>query len=307
MRRLLLTGLAGVAGFALAMQGESVYTSRDESFVVRNVAHQTTHTEDDGILVFSVQGAPAIIERKDSGLTMSGRSITGHAAPDEKSYYLVDGQFSGTAQLLQDSVLEDGFRKAHNLPLAKRSSEDRTELDTERFDYLGTRTEGTVAIPGVLTMTMHSVGTRTVKKKVKGVDVTGPEIFDQMSTLNAMSGSIALDPRPGTAPEKQLRKGELAGPVKLHVTRGAKGPGDVSVVVTNLDLTADKMSLDFTGAERKITLTGHIVITGDNTVFGGTTRADKAVVVVDEKFRVKSIDTTGDPTDTQIKKVGGSR
>jgi hypothetical protein len=306
--KLPLTATLLFAGaLALALQGKALYISPDESFVIRNTTHSSAHTDEDTHLAFEGTGTPVIIERKDRGLTMSANHLSGHAVPQGNSAYLLDGQFAGSAQMLQDTQSQDAFLKAHNLPPIKHTGDSRTQLDTERFDYKGDPTEGTVTIPGAIVMTMHMVGTHDVKRKVKGVDVTGPETYDQNNTLNAASGTITLDPRPSTVPENQLKKGELTGPVKLHMVRGAKGPGDEKVVITTMDLSADKMSFDFTGAKRTITITGNVVVTGDNGAFAGTMNADQAVIVVDDNFRIKSTDTTGSPTVTNLRKVGGGR
>lgn len=299
--------LALASAIGIIPQAKPLYISPDESLVIRNVAHGSTHQELDSPLAFDASGTPVIIERKDRGLTMSASHISGNVMQEGNSAYLLDGQFVGSAQLIQDTASQDDFRKAHQLPPIKHTGDSRTQLDTERFDYKGDQTEGTVTAPSAIVMTMHLVGTHDVKRKVKGVDVTGPETYDQNNTLNAASGTITLDPRPSTAPEKQLKKGELAGFVKLHLVRGAKGPGDEKVVITTMDLSADKMSFDFTGAKRTITITGHVVVTGDNTAFAGTMNADQAVIVVDDNFRIKSIDTTGSPTVTNLRKVGGGR
>jgi len=275
--------------------------------IARNAQHHTAQIEGD-VYRFRGTGSPVIIERPWQGAVLSANQVDAEIrALADQTFVVQQGSFVGSASVVTDSDAADAALKAAGKPLPSRTISERTEVSSDRFNYSGTEQEGTLVAPGALTTTDASHGTREVTRKINGQQLTGPEAFEQKWTLVGSSGTVAIDPGQSVAVKQRLRKGDLNGPVTLHLTRSAKGPGDVAARLTAMDASADHVAFDFTGATRTITATGHVVLTSDNGVFKGTVNADKAVVTVDENLNVKTIDTTGEPTTTTIHRLGGGK
>jgi len=304
-------GLALAAvGAAAVVFGQTPYVTRLESpsgpLIIEGAVHQTTHQTTDST-TYDGTGNPVVFERPEQGLTLSANHVTLRFKPSEedKDYVLESGTFIGKAHYHSDTIAADKALIADKKPVPKRPSAVQLDLVSERFDYAGTATEGTMTLPLPLALENDSAGTHTVKKKVNKVDVTGPEDFKQSFTLDGSSGTIVLDPGAKTPDKNRLKKGSVAGPVTFHFTRAAKGPGDLDFVTSKLDGTSDNLSFDFTTPNPTVTLEGHVVTTVTNGVFVATDNSSRTVITLDPTFKVIGIEAIGEPATTHLHRVGG--
>jgi hypothetical protein len=264
----------GCAVVAVAQDPVLVHLNSKGGPLILHGRHYSDKTDEEGVHTFDGTGNPVIFERPEQGVTLSANHSILHFAPTEDAdYVLKEGQFIGNAHYHSDTSVADKALLEDKKPLPKRPEQSILDLVSE----------------------------------VKTVELTGPETFDQNFTLDGSSGIVVLDPSPKTPDKKRLRKGSIEGPVHFHLIRNSQGPGDIQVVTDTTDGTADHLDFDFTGTTPTVTAEGHVVIKGNNGGFDGTFYSDKTVITLDDTLKVKTIDSSGGPTNSTLKKIGGLR
>lgn len=306
MKSALACGVAAVAVTIVQHPLNFQFDSPNGRIIGRNADHYEANQNEDGTYDFKGSGHPMIIERPAQGVTLSANDASGtlRQLPDH-NFLLEKGAFVGAAKMVSDSQAADAYLTANGKNPKPHASNQRNELDSERFDYTGTEESGTLTAPLSLTLTGHSFGTHQVTRKIKGVNVNGPEDFDQTTNIEAAKGNVTFDPQPATPEKQRLKKGDLAGPVKMNVVRSVKGPGDAKAVIDTIDTVSDHVEFDFTTTPRTITATGHVVVTDDDGAYKKTFNAERVVLTVDENMRVTNIHAEGNPGSSTIHANGG--
>jgi lipopolysaccharide export system protein LptA len=93
---------------------------------------------------------------------------------------------------------------------------------------------------------------------------------------------------------------DLAGPVTFTATERVEGG------TSNLNGRADKVTIDNTGAQPKIVMTGNVKITGDHpTIWADIDNASEATIILDKNFEIQEVIIGGDPVRLEARKGGG--
>lgn len=135
-------------------------------------------------------------------------------------------------------------------------------------------------------------------------------------TSNAKTGST-MDAKGSSAkvflskdqkgPLEGVSSATMQGPIIMVLTgtREEKDEktGKVKTMPFRVDAKGSKMT--YSAQARTITLTGNVVVNGDDPVFGGDIRANKAVITLTEKGEVESIDMDGPGETVYRDKKGG--
>ena len=93
---------------------------------------------------------------------------------------------------------------------------------------------------------------------------------------------------------------DLAGPVTFTATERVEGG------TSNLNGRADKVTIDNTGAQPKIVMTGNVKITGDHpTIWADIDNASQATIILDKNFEIQEVIIGGEPVRLETRKGGG--
>lgn len=188
---------------------------------------------------------------------------------------------------------------------AKRGGAEATSNGNGAYVLTSARAEGAVTLQRNLAPDQPSWTLTTEGLAYAGTSETGaiesPGAFQIVSKSNAKPDPTTLQLR-GTSASLTLRlanradplqTGRVAGPVWMKFERGSE----------ELEGNGDRLDLDFTGAARTITLSGHVAFTGHASGYAGTFHGAKAVLTFAEDGTVASVELTGAPTETQIKPI----
>jgi hypothetical protein len=263
---------------AVAVSQEGAFTTADLSLSLTGFSR--AKVEPAGI-TFSGEGAALKVDAASLGIRLTSHSMEGKAVKSHATYFLESALMTGSAVVEASSkVREDWEIKA-----GKRKLESPTQslvrITSERLDYHGSATQGELTIPGQGHIHSESHG-------------TGESVLE----IDSASGSLTLDPSATTA-VGGLRKGELAGPVHLNLTRTLAGTPSTYTAL------CDRMNFDFTGKDKAIILTGHVTFTSASTDFSGTAVAQSVTVTVDDQLVPIRYEFLGDPSTTTVKTGGG--
>lgn len=146
----------------------------------------------------------------------------------------------------------------------------------------------------------------TFDAKGRRIDCPGALTIEQATangtlTAQGSSGYAELyESRPETAPTLVRRSG-LAGPVHLEM-RTKRVVDGVERVQT---LTGDAAKLEYDAAARTVTLSGGVLLQGDDEAMAGDARGSRAVITLDSAGKPLSIEMVGDPGVSHLSRAGG--
>lgn len=220
-----------------------------------------------GGLRVEADGSPLHLQLRDQGFDLQSKRGGADAKPGPKGGYVLTSA-----------------RAEGQVTLQRKSTPDQPSwtLTTEQLTYTGRSDEGDVGSPGAF----HLVAKSNAK--------TGASTFQLRGASATLTLSLTNEADP-------LRTANVAGPVWMKIER------TLADGVQEVEGTGDRLDLDFTGATRTITLSGHVAFTGNANGYAGTFHGAKAVLTFAEDGTVASVELTGSPTETQIKpnKKGG--
>jgi hypothetical protein len=204
---------------ALALQDDGfAYTTRDGSIAVSGFAPGYRFSYDSVTGSFSASGTgnPARIMLNSTGLSITAKSIAGAAnRTDLKTYYLTESHTSSQSVIVVDSAVAQTFqKKAAVAPKVRPETNYRIELDTDRTDYSGTESEGSLTLPTPLDLMGHIEGERQMRQNNKDVR----QSFVQQFKFHALSGKLNVDPRPD-AGVRAIKDGAFEGPITFSLKR----------------------------------------------------------------------------------------
>jgi hypothetical protein len=209
-------------------------------------------------------GHPAKILVHSSGISISSNAIAANAVKStpaskiEKEYYfLTQSHTRGDTVFVMDTGEADGFKAQAALKSGKKFvpplSTNRTELDTDRSDYVGTQTEGSLSLPTPFSVKNEGSGTREVLKDSKKV----LHSFVQHFVMQGVSGTMKVDPRPN-AGIHALTSGEFLGPIQIQSDRTETDLSDKTESKFTLSGHCDKIRIESNASGETVTAEGNV-------------------------------------------------
>lgn len=271
MRIRVLLSLAVLASTALAAQDQpSRFVDKEGNMSLENVGPwqlRFPSRSTAGFRAAGFKGGKLTGKWKGQGLTIVTTNLTGSAA------------VSGSSLTLKSATMEGGFT------LTSTQGESVTTINGTSADYDAAKNEVETKSAVTINQKDNTRGTTMVAKGA-GAKVN----------LNQMENG----------PLKGVSELTLAGPVTMTITgqREDEDPKTKKPRKLPFRLDAKGNKLVYTASNREITLTGNVVVNGDDPVFGGDIRANRAVFVLTAAGEVESIDLDG-PGETEFRKQGG--
>jgi hypothetical protein len=293
---------------AVLAQSDWLNLNNGELVFHQIITHSFTLDQDKLSMTFQVTGNPAQIVDRPNGETMQGDAMSGELLKVSDGGYLLNkADATGHAKLSLSSALPD-----------------LTSLSVLESEELSLRTDGksksqTLTIPRSLKLT----DSREFKgsKQTDATDATKSKVLNPYEQTTTITGSSAvinylvkLPESPTSGTEKpaaqndhvyrprgmrDLQTGKVEGPVHYHSVRTEHPPKAAVPTITEYDLTADRLILDFTGPTGTITALGHVKWreTGELNISGNESQA---VLTIDKDGRVQKLTGDGAPTTTVI-------
>lgn len=272
----------------------------DGELIVRSRTFWHDQTTDS--LKFRATGDLAQIIDGPEGAILQAGAVSGEVLKLPDGTYLLN-----TAEALGRASLTVDTTKAIPPP-GPNSDIDRSTIESDRMNLSSTGLTQTFTVPGALKITdeHESKGTAGPKpsnpfEQTSAMTGSSATITYTVGTKEASKGAEAGRTARIDFPRSlyDLQTGTLEGPVHYHSVRTEHPPDSAAPRVTEYDLTADRLLLDFTGATGKITALGHVVWreSGDFPISG---KEDREEITVDKEGRILSFKGTGGPPTTVL-------
>jgi hypothetical protein len=254
----------------------------DGEFVLRNATTRSWTFNPDHTVKVDAAGDPVQFISGPNGATLTGG--TGNAVVTKRSdgtYALTSANLTGSAQVVIDSKAGNSYLLAHGKPV-QSTVESRSDLKAETLTLTSQGEDQIVSSPGPLIF--------ADSRSQKGAPA-------QQTSLTGSRGSVNFR-QAGQGGMEQVRAGTIDGPVHYHAVQTDLKGGKPEV--TEYDIRADKLVLDFTKPEGTVTAIGHVHWTETGGGFPFTSDDDEAVLHTDPDRQVESITSSGQPSKTVI-------
>ncbi|MBI1756243.1 MAG: hypothetical protein HYR64_03950 [Fimbriimonas ginsengisoli] len=204
--------------------------------------------------------------------------------------------------------------KGAGKPLHGTWKEENVEVDCQQMEGDAQRLEGkfrlthavltgsvkVVQIKGAQTVTSWS-DTAVIDREgeVTRIELTGRSRMESQGPGKGESSSAKGDLGALVVGEQGLRTATLTGNVSLQMKRvGSDGQP------LTLDGKCRRLDADLVSSPATLTLSGEVVLTGNNPAMAGDAHADKAVITLDADRQPVGIDLTGEPGQTRYSERG---
>lgn len=252
------------------------FQDKSGNMFVKNLDAWRVERVDKATLRFTARaqsGKQLIAQWKAQGLTIEATTLKGTAKLGAKSTMdLLSASMGGGTKTVSTRPSAD--------PQSKVPQTATILAQTADFDAA----ENTVTSPGALSLASHDPGTQQ-KFDAKG---SRGKVTLAKTGRGAVQGAV------------------LEGPIEMTL-KGVREETDEKTKKTvhaPYTVTGKGGKLVYSAAENTITLTGDVRISGDDPMFGGDIRASRAVITLDAKGEIASIDFDG-PGETVLKERKG--
>jgi len=276
-----------LVALAIAGQGGKVlFSDLSRSFVVRSARNATIDpVKGSSNYSFTLDGN-CRVEQNARGIVMLADHMDGVAVrtPDN-NYSIGQGNATGNVDFVFDSA---NAAKFNNSPSRPDHLSDHFELTSDAAKLATEADLQSITLPHPFKAVDHRVGLTN--------DADHSPYVEDM-TYTASSGKFFFIPAEGSTPAK-LQTGSFEGPVHIHMVKTLNVP-EKPPVVTDYDVTGDRMTFDFTKLVGEVVITGnvHWKVEGG---YGGNGDADKVTINTDAELKPTGIHMVGEPTTSQL-------
>ncbi len=280
------TLVVGTIGACIAVQGvpeKNSFQDKARNMVVRNIGGWRTERADPKkkeLIQFFAKALPnKKLEAtwKKQRILIIALSINGTMRYDGQTLELLSATMTGG---VETTVARDSVEPGAKEPQI-------TKIDSPAASYeAGT---ATLTASGGLTLT------NTDKSAARSL------------TIRGANGTIGLTDVKAKA--TGIEDATINGPVTMEMTglRQEKDPKTGKPIKVSYTVTGRSDKLVYSASKRTVTLTGNVIVTGDDPMLGGDLRATRAVLTLDADGELVSVDFDG-PGETVLKdKKGGGR
>ncbi len=204
---------------------------------------------------FEGAGRPFLGVWKSQGMRVNGNTLSGTAVEGSKGYYLSKLDAAGNVRVAL-------------VPVGRNVKQEETIITGSRFEFEGNETDGKATLTG---------GVRVVNR----VGIQREIIF------TGTRADLTLNLRPGT--ETPVTLAQVAGPITFRLVD--KERPKVLVV----DGSASRVDYKPNENGSTVTLTGNVIVKGEEGSGGGEMSADRVVIELDAKGEVTSMTAEGNP------------
>jgi hypothetical protein len=276
---------------------DQTYDFKSKEVIVRN-ATTSRGVEDpkSGDMQLHAEGHPVVAELLQQGTVITGERIDATlAAQPDGSKKLRFADVSGNAKL-DTTTTEVGRTAAEG-----SSAQMHLESETMHLDAISNPDVFTLAHP--FTYDETRIGSEGAENGTTAAAAFRTPV-KQVSHITGSSGLMTFEPQEAVH-QTELRTADIPGPVHYHLVK-TENPAGKSAIVTNYDLLADHVTLDFTHPIGKIVAKGHVRWTQDG-INPYSVTGTEVDVTTDAQRNPQAVDFSGSPSTTSIDltKFGG--
>lgn len=242
--------------------------------------------------VFEGEGKTCTLSSLGTGIELSARQISGTSAKAKPTSYLRQALASGNAVFNLDSSVSDQFLNR------KSATTSRATVTADQFAYKGSNSEGMLTIPSAFKLNQRSMGSLPPSDS----EGAGEAKYRQTFEANGSRATFLVDPIAKDA-NRRIKSGAVEGPIKFKFVRTVLQVGK-DPDTTTLDGVANRMSIDFTGPQGKIVMSGAVVVDAQGT-FTAHAEQDEVTISFDAFMQPIGIVATGNPVHDRVPILGG--